>query len=94
MESMDNYLITPAECDELHNRFSYHAPHGNQAERYEAIRDAAYLFAERICELAPNSGERTLAIRDVQAAVMWANAAIALREPPGETSDDLTGEGS
>lgn len=77
---MDKYLITPAEAEELATRFTYHAPHGNQAQRFGLLRDHALMFAECLLEHAPPSDERELAVRHVEAAVMWANAAIARRE--------------
>lgn len=61
--------------------FTYHAPHGDQAARYETLRAAGLLLAAAIHDLAPESGEKTLAIRRVQEAVMYANAAIACNEP-------------
>ena len=84
---MDKYLITPDEIDDLTNRFTYHGPHGNQPERYESLRNGGFSFAERIIELAPPSPERTLAIRRIEEAVMWANAAIARNEKPPETTE-------
>jgi len=65
---------------DLENLFTYHPPKNDQAERYEALRDAGRQFAETIVELTPGSPEQTLAVRDVQRAVMMANAAIACNE--------------
>lgn len=66
-----------SEALDLNHIFKYHAPKGDQAERYEQIRDAARLFASEVVRLSPESRERTHAINKVQEAVMWANAAIA-----------------
>lgn len=66
--------------DDLTNRFTYHPPKDGQAERYQAIRDKAYLLAEFINEQAPNSREKSMAITRLEEAVMWANAAIARHE--------------
>jgi len=65
---------------DLENMFKYHAPTEDQVFRYGVLRDEAKLFAYAILEYAPESAERTLAIRKVQEAVMWANASIALNE--------------
>lgn len=65
---------------DLDNIFTYHAPLGDQAERYTRLREAAKEFAKLIVELTPESAEQTLAIRDVQRATMLANAAIAINE--------------
>lgn len=61
----------------LDNWFSYHAPQGDQLERYEKLRTAAKGFAMAINDLAPDSADKTAAIRKVREAVMTANAAIA-----------------
>ena len=64
--------------------FSYHPPHGDQAQRYERLRAGGGELARLINDFAPESAEKTLAIRRVQEAVMYANAAIACNEPPPE----------
>ena len=65
---------------DIENTFTYHAPQGTQAERYVEIRDMAKQLAICISDLTPPSAEQTLALRDVQRAVMMANAAIAINE--------------
>jgi hypothetical protein len=65
---------------ELAKRFTYHAPKGDQAGRYERIRSEAHDLALVIDELAPDSREKSLAITNLEEAVMWANAAIARNE--------------
>ena len=65
---------------DLDNLFSYHAPKGNQVERYGEIREAAQSFAQVIVDLIPESAEQTLAIRKVHEAMMQANSAIACNE--------------
>jgi hypothetical protein len=65
---------------DVRNVFVYHAPKGDQADRYVKIREAAKTLAFTIQECAPESAEQTLALRDVQRAVMMANAAIAINE--------------
>ena len=57
--------------------FTYHAPVGDQPERYRRIREAAKLLAyeiDRSCEPGP---DRTAAIRKISEAVMTANKSIA-----------------
>lgn len=70
--------------EEIKNRFTYHAPHGNQAERYEAIRMEGHNLAEFINVRCPDGREKSLAITKLQEAVMWANCSIACNEPSGE----------
>lgn len=67
---------------DLDNIFNYHESFGDQTERYIRLREAAKAFAQKIVELTPRSAEQTLAIRDVQRALMMANAAIACNETP------------
>lgn len=62
------------------NRFTYHPPKGDQAERYESIRENGKVTAMTFEELCPASPELTMAINHIDQAVMWANAAIARNE--------------
>lgn len=66
--------------DELHNRYSYHAPKGDQAERYEAIRNSILATAVLIVEMTPCSPEQTRALNALDEAMMLANASIARNE--------------
>lgn len=67
---------------DIEKLFTYHAPYGDQVARYQALREQALAFAEEIELRCPASAERTLAIRRLQEAVMWANASIAINEAP------------
>lgn len=64
---------------EIEKRFSYHAPKGDQPERYEALRDKAKEMAYLINHACPDSREKSLALTKLEEAVMFANAAIARR---------------
>ena len=66
---------------EIETRFKHHPPSGDQAERYERIRAEALSLAVTINELVPESREKALALTHLEQAVMFANAAIARREP-------------
>lgn len=66
---------------ELHSRFTYHKPHGDQAERYGIIRETALRLALVIAEGTPQSREQSLAFTKLEECVMHANSAIARREP-------------
>lgn len=81
---MIRYVIDEAMKARLNNSFSYHAPFGDQAGRYEAIRSAGLNFAYDIIERTPASREQSLAITAIEEAVMRANQAIALNETDGE----------
>lgn len=64
----------------IEHDFSYHAPKGDQVERYQQIRDKAKEFALLIAELTPYSREQSLALTNLEQAVFFANAAIARNE--------------
>jgi len=63
--------------ESIENRFTYHAPQGDQSVRYERMRANAKSLATLILELCPDSRERSLAITKLEELIMWANAAIA-----------------
>jgi hypothetical protein len=67
--------------DSLVNRFTYHAPSGDQPARYEKLRAMAFAFATLIVESCPSSPERSTALTRLDEAVMHANAAIARQQP-------------
>jgi hypothetical protein len=78
--SDDKYLISESEWADLKRRFTYTAPVEGQPERYQEIRATAFELARRVSVLCPPSRERSLAITNLEQAVMWANAAIARNE--------------
>jgi len=69
-------MITPEQLD---NWLTYYAPEGNEISSYQAIRDAARLFAKIIVDNTPPSADQTAAIRKVREAVATANMAIACK---------------
>lgn len=64
----------------LDNRFTYHAPHGDQPIRYRFLRAAAHVLAEHFVRYCPPSRELSLALTKLEEALFWANAAIARNE--------------
>lgn len=64
----------------LDNIFTYHAPTSTQTDRYFALREKAKELAALIQTCTPESREQSVALTNVQQAVMWANAAIAINE--------------
>jgi len=66
--------------ERLERYFTYHAPQGNQAERYTTLRSEALSLAKTIVGLTPESREQSLAITHLEQAIFWANAAIARNE--------------
>ena len=62
---------------DIKKNFTYHPPKPDQVKKYEEIRAYGLVFATLIYDFSPTSAEQTTAIRKVEEAVMWANAAIA-----------------
>jgi hypothetical protein len=65
--------------EQLTHWFSYHAPTGDDLERYAKIRKAALAFALTIDDVCPESADKTTAVRKVREAMMIANASIACK---------------
>lgn len=74
------YDIDSKTREMLETHFTFHVPKEGQAGRYVDIRDRAKALAERVCEQCPPSLERSLALTNLEQAVLWANAAIARHE--------------
>lgn len=66
--------------EQLKEIFTYHAPFGTQVVRYQELRQKAYEIAGLINTSCPESREKSLAITNLQQAIMWANASIAINE--------------
>lgn len=77
---MNKYDVPTKMTDQLENNFTYHAPQGDQQERYVAIRDEAKALAYTICKNSPPSREQSIALTNLEQAIFWANAAIARNE--------------
>lgn len=68
------------ETQTIMNNFMYHAPKGDQAKRYEELRNKAKELAIMINTLVPDSREKSTSITKLEESVMWANAGIARNE--------------
>jgi hypothetical protein len=67
-------------AEQLKNRYTYHAPKGDQQGRYENVR-LAILGAAGICvDCSPCSPEQTRALNALDEAMFLFNAAIARNE--------------
>jgi hypothetical protein len=64
----------------IENDFTYHAPKGDQADRYILIREKAKELAIVIVENSPKSREQSVALTELDHVVMMVNAAIARNE--------------
>ena len=68
---------------EIENIFTYHPPTDSQVHRYDQLRQEARDLALMIQDYCPDSREKALAITNLQQAIMWANASIAINESNG-----------
>lgn len=79
-DPIDSYIPMPADNEKINKAFTYHPPQGNQADQYIEIRARAKVLAEVLTTFCPASRELSLALTNLEQAVMWANAAIARNE--------------
>ena len=75
------YQISGADEMKLRAAFVYHPPQEGQGQRYEKLRAEARNLALTMTTLCPPSRELSLALTNLEQAVMWANASIARNEP-------------
>jgi hypothetical protein len=66
--------------ERIENDFTYHPPKGDQVERYSEIRDKGKELAKMMANRVPASRELSLALTNLEQAIMWANAGIARNE--------------
>ncbi len=78
-DEITTYPISAIESDLMKN-WHYHPPKGDQPQRYQLINKYTQEAAQRVIDYCPPSAEKTLALRALQQARMWANAAIAVHE--------------
>jgi hypothetical protein len=70
--------------DDARDQFSYHPATEDTAPRHDAIRTAFLGFVAEVWPLIPDGPEKTLAVRRLQEAQMYANLAVALTAPAVE----------
>lgn len=75
-----DYELSEKQIEQVTKAFTYHAPKGNQPERYENIRSTFAALALGICQSTPQSREQSLALTKLEECHMWVNAAIARNE--------------
>ncbi len=64
----------------LTNRYTYHAPKGDQAARYERVRGCCLELAQMLATYCPQSRELSRALNALDEVMFLANAAIARNE--------------
>lgn len=77
------YTPTDEKLAQINESFTYHAPKGDQVQRYEAIREAFREFAIELVGQAPPCRELDIAIEHLESSAMWINKAIACGESEG-----------
>jgi hypothetical protein len=77
---MTSYVPSSEQWEKVKNNFIYHKPITDQAERYEYLRKLGLDLGEAILACCPNSREASLAMTNLEQAIMWANASIARNE--------------
>lgn len=86
-DELPKYKPPKAVVDELLQRFTYHAPFGNQVARYGELRSTGLVLAHLVLTQTPPGREQSLAITNIEQAIFWANAAIARNEFPKPEAD-------
>lgn len=74
----DEKLI--AQHEQIKRNFTYHPPKEDQQDRYLALREKGKQLAKLIVDITPSSREQSLALTNLEQAIMWANAGIARNE--------------
>lgn len=74
------YIVDEKMTARIENDFSYHSPKDDQPARYNAIREKARELALMIATYTPPSREQSVALTNLETAVMFANASIARNE--------------
>ena len=65
------------ESADLENRFAYHQPDEEKVRLHETMRASCLVLAKELDELVPEGREKSLAIKNLEDTMMWANAGIA-----------------
>jgi hypothetical protein len=74
------YNVSEIVMTDLARRYNYHAPKGNQAQRYGEIRQECFKLAVFLTARCPTSRELSLALTNLDQVMFNANAAIARGE--------------
>lgn len=77
----NRYPLTDEAAARVDRAFTYHAPKGDeQVDRYTRVRSLYRELALALVQMTPPGREQALALTELEASVMWANAAIARGE--------------
>lgn len=67
--------------------YNYHKPSEDGLSKIKQIRRAGTMLDNMIQELAPHSRERSIAITELETAIMWAIKAVVINDPQSEIDD-------
>lgn len=77
----ERYPLTDEAAARIDKAFTYHAPkNDDQVDRYTRIRSLYHELARAVVQMTPPGREQALALTELEASSMWANAAIARGE--------------
>lgn len=76
--------MQPTLPDRIRNDFGYHPATEVTGPRHDELRRLFADLALTLIELTPVSREQSLALTNLQQALMWANAAVACNLAPLE----------
>lgn len=79
-------MLAMRTLEEARDQFAYHPATDVTAPQHAAVRDLFAETVERLWSAVPDGPEKTLAIRALQTAQMYANLAIALQAPADTSS--------
>ena len=83
------------QAGDIENRFCAHLINDNGARRTIRLRQEYMRVAMMVDALAPDSREKSLALSELEASMMWTNKAIACNEemlPPLDVFERRFGE--
>jgi hypothetical protein len=63
--------------DDIHKRFTSHAPDADQVNTHGALREAYEVFALTLAEWLPDGREKSLVFTALEESSFWAHAAVA-----------------
>lgn len=66
-------------AEELRDRFEYHPPDSEKIVTHGVIRRECFNLAAHLAQLLPECREGDEALKSIEQAMFWANAAIARR---------------
>lgn len=76
---------------QIHEIFAFHPATALTGPLHDSIRGKFREFAGDLDNILPESPEATTAIRKLQEAMMFANAAVAIHSPKGEPRNPFSG---